>query len=95
MSVAQALAPVPGAPAGEHLFAGGRIDHHVGWIAAVVDPAFLAEAGWDPARDPGVRAGTSAAGPPICRAEGCATTATAASGICGSCAQTAHRERAR
>ena len=86
MSVAQALAPVPGAPAGEHVFAGGRIDHHVGRIAAVVDPAFLAEAGWDPARQILVFAPEHPLlGRRICRAQGCATTATAASGICGSC----------
>ncbi|KAA1248665.1 tyrosine-type recombinase/integrase [Mycobacterium simiae] len=86
MSVAQALAPVPGAPAGEHVFAGGRIDHHVGRIAAVVDPAFLAEAGWDPARQILVFAPEHPLlGRRICRAEGCATTATAASGVCGSC----------
>lgn len=86
MSVAQALAPVPGAAAGEHVFAGGRIDHHVGRIAAVVDPAFLAEAGWDPARQILVFAPQHPLlGRRICRAEGCATTATAASGVCGSC----------
>lgn len=84
MSVAQALAL--GVSAGEHVFAGGRIDHHVGRIAAVVDAAFLAEAGWDPARQILVLpAQHPLLGRRICRAEGCETTATAASGICGSC----------
>jgi len=86
VSAAQALAAVPGAPAGEHVFAGERIDHHVGRIAAVVDPAFLAEAGWDPARQILVFAPEHPLlGRRICRAEGCWTTATAASGICGPC----------
>jgi hypothetical protein len=35
---------------GEHVFADPRIDRHAAAIAAVIDPAFLTEAGWDPAR---------------------------------------------
>jgi integrase len=86
VSVVQALAAVPGVPVGEHVFAGERIDHHVGRIAAVVDPAFLAEAGWDPVRQILVFAPEHPLlGRRICRAEGCWTTATAVSGICGPC----------
>lgn len=32
---------------GMHVFAGERIDRHAAAIAAVIDPAFLAEVGWD------------------------------------------------
>ena len=35
---------------GAHVFADTRIDRHAAAIAALIDPAFLTEAGWDPAR---------------------------------------------
>jgi integrase len=71
---------------GAHVFADTRIDRHAAAITAVIDPAFLIEAGWDPAR----RVLSFAPehpllGRPVCRAAGCSTTAQAASRICVSC----------
>jgi len=71
---------------GAHVFADPRIDRHAAAIAAVIDPAFLAEAGWDPTRkvlsfDPE----HPLLGRPVCRAAGCSTSAQAASRICFSC----------
>ena len=71
---------------GAHVFADTRIDRHAAAIAALIDPAFLTEAGWDPARrvlsfDPE----HPLLGRPVCLAAGCATTAPAASRICASC----------
>ena len=71
---------------GVHVFADTRIDRHAAAIAAVIDPAFLAEAGWDPTRkvlsfDPE----HPLLGRPVCRAAGCSTSAQAASRICFSC----------
>jgi hypothetical protein len=70
-----------------HVFATGRgIDRPAAQIAALIDPAFLAESGWDPARvvlspPPEHRL----LGRPVCRVEGCVTTAPARCGICTSC----------
>jgi integrase len=71
---------------GVHVFAGERIDRKAAAIAAVINPAFLAEAGWDPQR----RVLSFAPehpllGRPVCRAADCSTTAPAASRICASC----------
>ena len=72
-----------GAP---RVFADTGIDEYAARVAAVIDPAFLAEAGWDP-----VGLVLSAPpehpllGRPVCRAEGCLTTATDRSGICACC----------
>lgn len=71
---------------GAHLFAGTGIDRRAAAIAAVIDPAFLTEAGWDPQR----RVLSFAPehpllGRPVCRAADCSTTAEAASRICFSC----------
>ena len=59
---------------GTHVFADTRIDRHAAAVAAVIDPAFLTEAGWDPARrvlslDPE----HPLLGRPVCRAAGCST----------------------
>ena len=35
---------------GAHVLADTRIDRYAAAIAALIDPAFLTEAGWDPAR---------------------------------------------
>jgi hypothetical protein len=72
--------------AGAHVFADRAIDRHAAAIAAVIDSAFLAEAGWDPRR----RVLSFAPehpllGRPVCRAAGCSTSAQAASRICASC----------
>lgn len=69
-----------------HVFADAVADRHAVAIAAVIDPAFLTEAGWDaaarvlcpPSRHPLL-------GRPVCRAAGCSTTATDRSRICASC----------
>jgi integrase/ribosomal protein L29 len=61
-------------------------DTHAVAVAAVIDRAFLAEVGWDaqllvlfpPPEHPLL-------GRPVCRAEGCSTTATTRSRICASC----------
>jgi hypothetical protein len=79
-----ALAPAVLAPQASHVFAAGTAP---GWqeavIAAGIDPVFLAEAGWDPVRlvlsPPAEHA---LLGRPVCRAEGCMTTAQQRAGIC-------------
>jgi hypothetical protein len=66
---------------GAHVFADAGIGRH----AAVIDPAFLAEAGWDPTRK--VLAFTPEhplLGRPVCRAAGCSTSTQASSRICAS-----------
>jgi integrase len=71
---------------GMHVFADPGIDWHAAAIAAVIDPAFLAEAGWDPARK--VLSFTPEhplLGRSVCRAAGCSTTAPASSRVCASC----------
>jgi integrase len=71
---------------GAHPFADPGIDRHAAAVGVVIDPAFLTEAGWDPARrvlafDPE----HPLLGRPVCRAADCSTTAPAGSRICGSC----------
>jgi integrase len=69
-----------------NVFAAARVDRHTAGIAAVIDPAFLAEAGWDAAR-------LLLTPPPdhpllgraVCRAKGCSTTAPDRSRVCASC----------
>jgi integrase len=69
-----------------HVFGVVRVDRGTAGIGAVVDPLFLAEAGWDAARlvlypPPG----HPLLGRPVCRAEGCSTTAADRSRVCASC----------
>ena len=55
-------------------------------LAALVDPMFLTEVGWDPTS--GVLSPPPAhplLGRPVCRVEGCSTTSPARSRICASC----------
>lgn len=81
MSAAEAL-PAAGSP----VFDDARVDRRAAGIATVIDPAFLAEAGWDarqlvlfpPPEHPLL-------GRPVCRAAGCSTTAPDRSRICASC----------
>lgn len=64
----------------------GVVDQRTARIAELIDPAFLAEAGWDPARlvlSPPPR--HPLLGRPVCRARGCQTTAPARSRICATC----------
>jgi len=70
-----------------HVFATtDSVDGRAVRLAALVDPAFLTEAGWDPA--------TSVLSPPpahpllgrpVCRVERCSTTAPARSRLCAAC----------
>lgn len=70
-----------------HVFADApALEPVAGRIAALIDPAFLAEVGWDPVTlllSP--PSGHPLLGRPICRAAGCATTAAATDRICASC----------
>jgi integrase len=70
-----------------HVFApGSRPGPAAAAVAAVIDPGFLAEAGWDPVRlvlSP--PAAHPLLGRPVCRAAGCGTTAPQHSRICASC----------
>jgi hypothetical protein len=71
---------------GAHVFADPGIDRPAAAIAALIDPAFLAEAGWDPARRVlSLAPEHPLLGRPVCRAAGCSTSAQAASRICASC----------
>ncbi len=72
-----------------HLLPGGcRVDGQARQLAAVIDPEFLIEASWNPARlvftpPPAHRL----LGRPTCRAAGCDTTAMGSDRICVSCAK--------
>lgn len=71
---------------GHLLPVGWRVDGPALRLASLIDPAFLVDAGWNPARlvftpPPGHRL----LGRPICRAPGCGTTAMGGSRICQSC----------
>jgi hypothetical protein len=70
-----------------HVFApGSRPGAAAAAVAAVLDPGFLAEAGWDPVRlvlSP--PAAHPLLGRPVCQAAGCGTTAPQHSRICASC----------
>jgi hypothetical protein len=68
--------------------AGLELDRSMARLAALLDPAFLAEAGWDAARlvlapPPAHRL----LGRPICQAPGCSTTAAGRNRICQSCSR--------
>lgn len=86
-AASHATAAAPLIPDVSHLFACTEgVDERVARLAAVVDPAFLAEVGWDadslvlspPPEHPLL-------GRPVCRVEGCSTTAATRTRICGSC----------
>ncbi len=70
-----------------HVFASTEdVDERVAQVTAMIDPAFLAELGWDsttlvlssPSEHPLL-------GRPVCRAPGCSTTAATRARICQSC----------
>ena len=84
---ATALAPAVLAPQASHVFAAGTAPgSQEAVIVAGIDPVFLAGAGWDPVRlvlsPPAEHA---LLGRPVCRAEGCMTTAQQRAGVCVSC----------
>ena len=70
-----------------HVFAtGGGLGGRAVRLAALVDPVFLTDAGWDPAAS--VLSPPPAhplLGRPVCCGQDCSTTATARSRICASC----------
>ena len=85
MSAAEAVRSVVVA-VGVHPFVDSGIDRHAGAVGAMIDPAFLTEAGWDPARRVlALHPEHPLLGRPVCRAADCSTTAPAGSRICGSC----------
>src|SRR5680860_232087 len=68
--------------------AGLELDRSTARLAGLLDPVFLAEAGWDAARlvlapPPAHRL----LGRPICQAPGCSTTAAGRNRICQSCSR--------
>jgi len=70
------------------VLAGVVLDGPAARLAGMLDPAFLAEAGWDPAsRVLFLPAGHRLLGRALCRADGCPATAhgTRAGGLCWSC----------
>lgn len=75
------------APDASHVFAATPgLEGLAGRLAAVIDPAFLAEVGWDTTRlvlSPPPE--HPLLGRPVCRVEGCSTTAPARGRICASC----------
>src|SRR5680860_1879761 len=88
MSIARpATIAAPAAAAASHVFAATTgLDRLAVQLAAVIDPAFLAEAGWDAAAvvlcpPPG----HLLLGRPLCRARGCSTTAPSRARVCASC----------
>ena len=70
-----------------HVLAGVELDGPAQQLAALLDPSFLAEAGWDPAsRVLSLPAGHRLLGRAVCRAGGCATTEHAGlGGVCHRC----------
>ena len=87
VTAASDVATVPAAAPVGHLFADAHgIDSRAARIGALIDPAFVTEVGWDrvtwvlspPSDHPLL-------GRPVCRAEGCSTTAPASDRVCGSC----------
>jgi integrase len=71
----------------EHVMTGVVLDDTAVRLARMLDPAFLAEAGWDPAsRVLSLPAGHRLLGRAVCRAGGCTTTVRAGlGGVCHRC----------
>jgi hypothetical protein len=82
---AQVLSPVTASA--RHVFAAvAGLDSHTVRIAVLIDAGFLTGAGWDPDRLVlAPRPGHRLLGRPVCRAEGCATTAPTRARICTLC----------
>ena len=69
-----------------HVLAGVMLDGPAARLAQMLDPAFLAEAGWDPDRQVlSLPAGHRLLGRAVCRVDGCATTAQPVADVCFSC----------
>ena len=90
MTAAAAVRALPaagGAAGYGHVLAGVELDGPAQRLAALLDPSFLSEAGWDPAgRVLSLPAGHRLLGRAVCRAGGCATTQhTGLGGVCHRC----------
>ena len=83
----RALSAAAGAAGYGHVLAGAELDGQAERLAALLDPAFLSEAGWDPvSRVLSLPAGHRLLGRAVCRVGGCATTVHAGlSGVCYRC----------
>lgn len=78
-----------------HVLAGAMLDGQAARLAQMLDPAFLAEAGWDPDRRVlSLPAGHRLLGRAVCRVDGCATTAQPVAGVCFWLPDPADRARA-
>ena len=86
-AVVRALPAAGGAAGYGHVLAGVELDGPAQRLAALLDPSFLSEAGWDPAgRVLSLPAGHRLLGRAVCRAGGCATTQhTGLGGVCHRC----------
>src|ERR1019366_2092139 len=86
---AAVMRPLPatgGAADYGHVLAGVGLDGPAQRLAALLDPSFLSEAGWDPAgRVLSLPAGHRLLGRAVCRAGGCATTDHTGLGVCHRC----------
>ena len=70
----------------EHVITGVVLDEAAARLARMLDPAFLAGAGWDPAsRVLSLPAGHRLLGRVVCRTGGCTTTAAGLGGVCHRC----------
>ena len=66
-----------------HVLAGVELNGPAERLAAMLDPAFLSEAGWDPAgRVLSLPAGHRLLGRAVCRVGGCTTNVHAGRGAC-------------
>ncbi len=83
----RALSAAAGAAGYGHVLAGAELDGQAERLAALLDPSFLSEAGWDPvSRALSLPAGHRLLGRAVCRVGGCATTVHAGlSGVCYRC----------
>ena len=69
-----------------HVLAGAELDGPAERLAAMLDPAFLSVAGWDPAsRVLSLPAGHWLLGRAVCQVGGCTTNAHAGRGVCYRC----------
>jgi hypothetical protein len=83
----RALPAAAGAAGYGHVLAGAELDGQAERLAALLDPSFLSEAGWDPVgRVLSLPAGHRLLGRAVCRVGGCATTVHAGlGGVCYRC----------
>src|SRR5258708_12733044 len=76
VATGRALSAAAGAAEYRHVLAGAELDGPAERLAALLDPSFLSEAGWDPvSRVLSLPAGHRLLGRAVCRVGGCAPTA--------------------